>query len=98
MRYAVMQDFRTPTHRFVAGDEIDDSEIDGPLLASDWVDRGYLGPVADEDLAALRQEAGELGLTVDRRWGAARIREAIEAEKQARAEPQLAPEPAPEAP
>lgn len=88
MLYTVLQPFKTPIHRFAVGDEVDDSDIDGPLTAAEWAERGYLGapePVA-EDVDALRQEAADLGLSPDRRWGASRIREAIEAEKAAQAE------------
>lgn len=88
MRYLVLQPFKTPIRRFHVGMEVDDTDVDGPLLAAEWAERRFLGmpEPAEEDIGALRQEAAELGLIPDRRWGAKRIREAIEAEKVAQAE------------
>lgn len=83
MRYVVVQEFKTPQHRFPLGTLVDDTEIDGPLTALDWVERGYLGSVkpTEEDLTALQEEAAALGIEIDGRWGAVRLREAIEAKK-----------------
>lgn len=83
MRYVVLEEFKTTIHHFRPGDEVDDMEVDGPLTAIEWADLGKLGSVApaDEDLDALRVEARELGLPVDMRWGAKRLRDAIEAVK-----------------
>lgn len=81
MRYTVIEAFATPLHRFHAGMEIDDVEIDGPLSALDWVELGKLDSPGQDDRAALQAEAAGLGLEIDRRWGAARLREEIEAHK-----------------
>lgn len=91
MRYQVTEEFKTPLHRFRIGDEVEDTDIDGPLTALDWFDKGYLGhiPPAEEDVDALRDEARALGVSFDRRWGAARLREEMErfqAKQQAAAE------------
>lgn len=45
MRYTVKEEFVTPLHRFPEDAEIDESEIDGPLSAEEWVARGMLSPV-----------------------------------------------------
>lgn len=88
MRYVVTQEFKTPLRRFRVGDEVDEADVDGPLTAIDWASKGYLGPVAasEEDLTALHAEAAALGMEVDGRWGAARLREEIEAKKAANQE------------
>lgn len=85
MQYIVLKPFKTPVRRLREGVLINDSDVDGPLSALEWADRGYLGPVpvADEDLTALRDEATSLGVEFDRRWGAQRLRDAIEAQKAA---------------
>jgi hypothetical protein len=80
MRYTVLEEFRTPIHHFYPEDVVDDVDIDGPLSVMDWVDRGKLGPVSAEDdnIETLRTEAADLGIAVDRRWGAARLHKEIE--------------------
>lgn len=80
MQYVVLRPFKTPLRRFPEGLKVDDSELDGPLLAAAWAERGYLGE-ADDGLDVLRAEAAGLGIAIDRRWGAPRLREAIEAAK-----------------
>ena len=42
MRYTVREEFVTPLHRFPAGAEIDENEVDGPLSVEEWVARGML--------------------------------------------------------
>lgn len=55
MRYVVIQDFQTPLRRFREGVRVDDADIDGPLTALEWVDRGYLGAAGPE-----AEEGGEI--------------------------------------
>jgi hypothetical protein len=83
MRYVVLEAFKTPIHRFHVDDVVDDSEIDGMFTALQWADMGKLGPVAaeDEDVSALQAEAADLGIQIDGRWGASRLRQEIEAVK-----------------
>jgi hypothetical protein len=92
MRYAVLKEFVTPIHRFHEGDEVEDIEIDGVLLPSDWVKLGYLSHASEDNMDVLREEAAALGIKVDRRWGAKRIAEAIEEEKLAQLEASRASE------
>src|SRR5678816_3596849 len=98
MRYTVLKNFLTTTHRFREGDEIEGADVDSMLLPEEWVELGYLeelGPSVGELEASdaegleedrLRAEAEAMGLKIDRRWGTKRIREAIDAEIAARAE------------
>lgn len=40
--YVVAKPFKTPLRRFAVGAEVGAADIDGPLTAEDWVERGYL--------------------------------------------------------
>lgn len=54
------------------------NEAEEKALLDDWAARSTPADPVDE-VAALRAKADELGIKYDRRWGAAKLREALEA-------------------
>lgn len=40
--YTVAKPFKTPTRRFAIGQEVDASDVDGPVPFGDWVRKGYI--------------------------------------------------------
>ncbi len=47
MHYKVTEAFSTTHRRFLAGVEIDEAEIDGPITVERWVEMGRLAPVKE---------------------------------------------------
>jgi len=85
MRFKVLEPFAGTIHRYYKDDVVEDYVVEGdsPLSCAEWVERGMLGAVSpdEEDLTALQAEAVDLGIEIDGRWGAARLRQEIEAAK-----------------
>lgn len=58
MRYRVLKTFQTPNHRLVEGAIIGAADIDGPLTAADWMQRGYLEETNDQPALVVPPPAG----------------------------------------